>query len=207
MSVWCCVATGPSLVQEDVDALQGRVRVLAINDAYRMAPWADALYAADLTWWHVHHPLAKVDFEGRMYTIETKKDRTNPRIGAQLYGLKVYKQEADRDLYHNGLSNEPGVLRLGGLSGYQGINLVKHWGATVVLLLGYDLQRTGGKSHYFGDHQKGLTICRNYGKYIENFETLRQGNHGLQIINCSRETALECFERMTIHEALERCAA
>jgi len=207
MTVWCCVASGPSLTLEDVEALQGRARVLAVNDSYRMAPWADALYAADLKWWHVHHAKAAPDFDGRMYTIDPG-DANNPFIGRQLYGLKVWRQDrADRA--QTGLSQVPGVLRLGGLSGYQAINAAYLWGAKVILLLGYDMQVTRGQLHWFGNHPAGLANTDDYGKRIKHFATIEPAKYGIEIVNCSRETALNCFPRLPIDEALERysCAA
>jgi len=206
MSVWCCIASGPSLTPEDVDAVRDKARTIVINDSYRLAPWADALYAADLKWWHVHHERAKQDFDGRMYSIEDTGDRKNPRIAEQLYGVKVYGQERVKEVLHTGLSRVPGVLRLGGLSGYQAINLAYLWGAKVILLLGYDLQLTGGQRHWFGDHKDGLTNSSDYDKRIRHFKTINPTDYGIEIINCSRQTAMQCFPRMTIQEALARYA-
>jgi hypothetical protein len=44
------VASGPSLCPSDVDRVRGRARVIAVNDGYRLAPWADVLYACDRRW-------------------------------------------------------------------------------------------------------------------------------------------------------------
>ena len=205
MSLWCCIASGPSLTQEDVDAVQGRARVLVVNDSYRLAPWADAIYAADLKWWHVHHPNLKNDFAGRMFSVEAG-DNKNPRIAEQLYGVRVWAQEKDRKQKHNGLSRIPGTLRLGSLSGYQAINLVYQWGAKVILLLGYDMQLTGGQRHWFGDHRKGLTNSSSYSSRVKFFNSINPAEYGIEIINCSRATALTCFPRMSIGEALEKYA-
>ena len=49
-----CIGGGPSLTLADVTSIAGKARVIAINDAYRMAPWADMLYACDLKWWRWH---------------------------------------------------------------------------------------------------------------------------------------------------------
>lgn len=206
MSVWCCIASGPSLTPEDVEAVRGKVRVLAINDSYRLAPWADALYAADLKWWHVHYERARPDFEGRMYSIEDNGDRKNPRIANQLFGINVFRQESKRDVFHKGLSRVPGTLRLGGLSGYQAINLAFLWGAKVILLLGYDMQLTNGQRHWFGDHRDNLPNTSEYGAQIKHFQTINPAEYGIEIVNCSRATALKHFPRMTIEAALAKYA-
>lgn len=205
MSVWCCIASGPSLTPEDVDAVRDKVRTLVINDSYRLAPWADAVYAADLKWWHVHYPVLKDDFADRMFSVETG-DKGNERLAAQLYGVRVWKQEPVKELKHKGLSKTPGVLRLGGLSGYQAINLAYQFGATVVLLLGYDMQVTNGQRHWFGDHKRPLTNSNTYGQRLANFATIKPEEYGIEIVNCSRATAMECFPRMPIGEALRKYA-
>src|SRR5690606_36181457 len=49
------VGGGPSLTAADVDRAASRpVRIIAINDAWRLAPRADLLYAADAPWWDHH---------------------------------------------------------------------------------------------------------------------------------------------------------
>jgi len=42
--------------------------VLAINDAYRLAPWADWLYACDDRWWRFHHEAVAAGFQGECWT-------------------------------------------------------------------------------------------------------------------------------------------
>ena len=50
------LATGPSMNQATADAVRGRGLVVAVSDAYRLAPWADALVSTDLAWWDYHQP-------------------------------------------------------------------------------------------------------------------------------------------------------
>ena len=49
-----CIGSGPSLTAEDVDYCRGRAKVIAINNAYQLAPWSDVLYACDGAWWDWH---------------------------------------------------------------------------------------------------------------------------------------------------------
>ena len=49
-----CLGCGPSLNADQVVLLRGRARVIAINDAWRVAPWADVLYGCDGRWWRKH---------------------------------------------------------------------------------------------------------------------------------------------------------
>lgn len=180
------IAGGASLTREDVEFCRGKARVVAVNDAYRLAPWADLFYACDARWWDVH-------FE---------------RI-ADLQGLKV-THSADAAVRHRlslivgraaqGLSFNPTFVHLGNNGGYQALNLVTLMGATRILGLGYDMK---GR-HWFGDHPKACSGPSNFARWIANFETVPPdlARIGATFINCSRDTALTCFPRMTIEEAL-----
>ncbi len=186
-----CLAGGPSLTQADVDACRGRARVIAVNDAYRLAPWADVLYACDYQWWRWHDGVPS--FTGPKYAIDAR---------ARKYPGVHLLQNTGTD----GIESSPSGLRTGRNSGYQAINLAIHFGVRRILLLGYDLQRTGGRSHWFGDHPHGQPSL---GLFIPAFvalsKTLR--DLGVEIINCSRETALTCFPRQPIEVALSTAVA
>lgn len=55
------LATGPSMSQAVADSVRGRCTVIAVSDAYRLAPWADVLVSSDRAWWRIHDP----EFAGR----------------------------------------------------------------------------------------------------------------------------------------------
>jgi hypothetical protein len=57
------LATGPSLTAEQVAAVRG-LRVITVSDAYKLAPWADALVSADAVWWRHHQPV----FAGKRFS-------------------------------------------------------------------------------------------------------------------------------------------
>lgn len=182
-----CLGTGPSLTAADVDACRGRAKVIAINDAYRLAPWADVLYACDYKWWGWHKGVPS--FSGLKYAL------TAP--AAQWPGVQVL-----RNLGVDGLSMEPTGLRNGRNSGYQAINLAVLLGATRVLLLGYDMQADKTRDHFFGrhpDHTKPpFSVC------LARFTTLVKplAALGVEVINCSRQTALTAFPRRPLEEVL-----
>ena len=186
-----CVGGGPSLTLEDVATVQGKaLHVIAINDAYRLAPWADVLYAADAKWWR-HHAGAPSFRGGLKYTLQAEARRWP--------GVQVL-----RNTGQEGLERDPRGLKTGRNGGYQAINLAVHLGARRVLLLGYDMRSGGrGKSHWFGDHPWGgespyVTFRRMFGTIVEPLKAA-----GVEVINCSRETALDVFPRMALADALE----
>lgn len=64
VNTWVVLASGTSVNQALADRLRGQ-HVIAVSDAYRLAPWADALASNDARWWR-NHPFA-LDFAGRKF--------------------------------------------------------------------------------------------------------------------------------------------
>ena len=71
-----------------------------------------------------------------------------------------------------------------------------------VILLGYDCQKTDGKAHWHGDHPKGLGNAKGMDKWHDRFAKLIKLEGETKIINASRATALDMFERMDLENAL-----
>lgn len=183
-----CVGTGPSLTQADVDLCRGRARVIVVNNAYQLAPWADVLYAADEKWWTWNK--GAPTFAGLKYTIAPKR-RTWPGVVAL------------RNTGQQGLESNPEGLRTGLNSGYQAINLAVHFGASRVLLLGYDM--TG--DHYFGSHPDKTRPP--FAPCLRAFATLPASLAvaGVEVVNVTRRTALTVFPCVPLHAALQVVAA
>lgn len=183
-----CIATGPSLTAADVDWCRDRARVIAINDAYRLAPWADALYACDAKWWRWHQ--GAPGFAGPKFGLRRNDD---------VFPVDVTVLDNTGE---DGLESHPSGLRTGRNSGYQAINLAVLFGAARILLLGYDMARKDGKAHWFGNHPDHQDSP--YHTFIEKFNAVAPVLHalGVEVLNCSRESALTCFPRVPLTEAL-----
>lgn len=89
-------------------------------------------------------------------------------------------------------------------SGAGVISLAAWLGVKRIIMLGYDMQHTGGKTHWHGDHPKGLGNAGKVSKWPAEFKKLRArlDAQGVQVINASRVSALDCFEKRTLEEAL-----
>lgn len=88
-------------------------------------------------------------------------------------------------------------------SGVGAISLAAHFGAGRIILLGYDCQKTGGKAHWHGNHPVGLGNAGSISTWPGMFEKLKKDLTGtVEIINSTRETALNMFERKPLVEAL-----
>lgn len=185
-------ATGPSLTAADLESVRAAgLPLLVINDAWQLAPWARAMYACDGRWWDAWAADTAKGFHGERWTQDRK--------AAQRYGLRHIESKA-----RIGLGSD--CIHQGRNSGYQAINLGYLWGFRTIVLLGYDMSQSGGKTHFFGSHERGNLIDApgGYEQYLDAFEHLRPQDYGLTVINCSRRTALESFPREPLEDVLER---
>lgn len=182
-----CLAGGPSLSHEQVQlAREARPgwKILVCNNTWERIPDADILYAGDQSWWRLYGDAVDARFKGEIWT----GDRwTAARRGYQ--HIQVYA--------HPGLARAPNVVHSGGNSGYVMLGLAYHFGAKHIILCGFDMQDTGGMSHWHGDHPLPLTQGRNYEAWISamNELALELAVEGVHVINCTTTTALSCFEQ------------
>ena len=183
------IASGPSLAKEDIDYCQGKARVLAVNDNFKLALWADVLYACDPDWWEYYQGVP--EFHGQKWC-------------ANLTASNRYELNYVSGDHKPGISFDPELLHYGSNSGYQALNLAVLFGAKKIVLLGYDMQRTKGEMHWFGPHPGKLNKSSNYAPWIEAFKSavLDLEKQDISVINCTRETALDCFPRKELHGVL-----
>ncbi len=184
-----CIASGPSLTLADVEACRGRATVVAVNDASRLAPWADCVYACDRRWWEAHPETQAL--AGLKYGLRAVPSRPD---------VQILQQGSDR-----GISLDPSVIHTGKNSGYQAVNVAVHLGAARILLLGYDMQPgPKGRMHFFGADPWNRHLDTPFVLFRALFETLVEPLKaaGIAIVNCTRETALTCIPRQSLEEAL-----
>ena len=211
------IGTGPSLTamqcaQARVKHTDGRLKSVAINDAYLWAPWADVHYAADAKWhkWHtegIDKPLlgmtaaqvrdAWAGFAGQKCSIYHGGDD----IADNVHLLR--NQTYPRLSY--GLSDDPARLVTGWHSGFQALNLAILAGAKTILLMGFDGKPSKeGRTHFFGEHPSPTNPAifehmRRSFSAVENDLKAR----GVRVINCSPGSVIDSFEKMTIEQALK----
>lgn len=188
------IASGPSLTAEDCERVrEWRARnggkVIVVNTSYRMAPWADVLYACDAKWWDESIEAVRRETSAELWTQEAG--------AAKRYGLqRIKSRRAD------GLGRD--VVHQGGNSGYQAINLAYLWGAKRIVLLGFDMQHTGGVSHWHGDHPWKKGVKPPVRNWVPRFSKLAEDleREGVGVVNATRQTALKCFPVQALEIAL-----
>jgi hypothetical protein len=184
---------GPSLAQSHTAALRGR-RVIAINDSFLRAPWADVLYFCDgWKWWKNYEAQVQEHFTGRYIVTSTD----------EIPGVKHLQLTGEQ-----GLEDDPGALRHGKNSGYQAINLAVHFGVNRIILLGYDMQ-ANGRCHWRtrpGREEKQVEVFHRLlqDRMLPNFASLvaplREA--GVEIVNCTPGSALTVWPMRTLEEVL-----
>jgi len=175
-----CIASGPSLTQADVDFVRGKSRVIAVNREYETAPWADVCYAADYDFWRVYLAEGLRDvFKGQLWTMS---EQARKEFGISCIGR----------CNGDGYSIIPNTITTGGNSGYQAVHLAAYWGASRIVMLGYDMQKTGGKEHHYGKHKGQLRNGRSYPFWIKRMHPLIRDlkRRGVTLINATRSTMI-----------------
>jgi hypothetical protein len=211
-----CIATGPSLTDAQIELVRvarvaDAVRVIVVNDAYLVAPFADVLYYADQKWrgWQVSgiervwpwRKFAAVEvreafaaFRGQRCSV-SRKTSNGPKLHEDTEYLRI--------LLSDSLSTDRTGLATGTNSGHQALNIAALSGAKLVLLLGYDAGRKGAVKHAFGEHPDKTEPP--YSAMLRAMKTtqgpLRQ--MGVRVVNCTPGSAIECFERGNLEVELE----
>jgi hypothetical protein len=192
-----CVASGPTLTIEDVAWVRGRAPVVAVNDAIRLAPWADVLYSSDRGWWRFYDGVP--EYTGLKVSVGWKQGDGSP----------IWKLPAIQVLTHtgaHGLERDPSGLRTGGNSGYAAINLAVHLGARRIVLLGYSGGPVAGRTHFFGRHPSGLaeSSTENYATFRKAYLTLPEplAGAGVSVVNATPRSWITAFPVVPLSQAL-----
>lgn len=193
---------GPSLTKEQVRLVevahkQERVKCIAVNDSYLLAPWADAHYAADHKWhgWHsagIAKPSLGLTaeqvrerwaaFAGQKCSIQTGKSideavhvLRNPVFPNHSYGLSLDRK----------------CLVSGRCSGFQALNLAILAGARSPVLLGYDAKEWDPKKHWHEGHPSPDNP-QVYPEMRKAFSAAERAiaKAGVRVFNCSPGSAL-----------------
>lgn len=194
----CIVAaSGPSLDQDVADRardlqLLEDFRIIAVNDAWRLLPFADVLYACDLSWWE-YYAASLEKFRGERWTSTC----ASPTVDDDKLGwsrrdeLRVQLIDARAE---EGFSITPGLIHYGNNSGFQAVNLAMQFGAREIRLVGFNMQRVERRAHFFGEHPPELDKGADYAAFIADFNRAAELlPEGVRVINCTRDSALRCF--------------
>lgn len=197
--LWIVAAPGPSLTDEVAQRTKG-YKIIAVNDAYRLLPWADVLYAADAGWWRVHNGCPH--FRGEKLTTWGRDAVAKDMEIISRFHLSVI--ESTR--FERGFSFKPGMIYRGqSNSGFQAVNVALLRGGNPIILIGFDMHGT----HFFGEHETPLRSwdrqkqARVFARWIDGFKFAAEHlPPDIRIVNATPGSALDCFPIMSLQEAL-----
>ncbi len=159
--------------QQTADYVHGKCPVIAVSDAYRLAPWADCLVSSDSKWWMAHPEAEK--FAGEKYSRHERREvrafRPTPMaVNSGLMAMHLAKEKGAERIILLGFDMQG--------SHYFGPHTAK-WGAHP----GDVLSNTSDK------------------RFRQHMGQFRQWR-GCEVINCTPNSALKCFPVAHLHDIL-----
>lgn len=210
---------GPSLTVDQIELVYvakttEAAHVIAVNDSYLIAPWADVCYAADAKWFvwmtqGISKPklgLTAVKVRERWATFAGQKcgiHSADPYLPDDVHMLRIAN-------VHGSLSSDQGALATGrqdgymGHSGFQALNLATLAGAKTIMLVGFD-GRPGadGRTHFHGEHP--IPTPADVWPHIQHSFSCIENElkaAGVRVMNCSPDSAIGSFEKVPLADAL-----
>lgn len=196
-------ASGPSI---DVDQAfiatqaqrEGRCKIIVVNGAWTLFHGADVMYAADASFYDLYVGAIRARFTGELWTQNKGKLRKQPwEPEARRFGINVVKSVPGA-----GLHPDPDTVYQGGNSGHQAICLAVLFGAKRIVLIGFDMDNSRG-AHFHGPHPAGMANG-DPRTFIKHFDKLAPQlvKAGVECVNASAATALQCFPRVDLATVL-----
>lgn len=170
-------ASGPSLTQADCSLVAAAgIPLIAVNSSWRAAPQCGYIYAGDLDWWDKNH--AGIASCAEQWTCNTR--------AAKRYGINLFDTDT------SGTFN----------SGQRAILFAMSLDAKNIILLGYDCSILNGL-HWHGAHE-GINnpTADNIRRWQGEFARIADMPSRSRIINCSRQTSLNCFPKAALADVI-----
>jgi len=187
------IGGGPSLKDFDWNRLAGK-DCFAINRSYEVLPNAKYIYFADWDFFD-RHKKGLLAHSGKIITGYAKrlckKRIEHPDV------VEYTLTGAD------GLDTKsPGICH-GRNGGYAAINVAYHLGYTRIYLLGYDMGRVEGESHWHNGHPR-IDPESIYTTMMKHYDNLKQPliDNKIEVFNLNPESNLKAFPFMERDKAL-----
>jgi hypothetical protein len=189
------IGGGPSVSADAVAGLSNH-HVIAVNGSYGATPWADVLFFSDTQWFTRHRSDVEA-FRGLVVSTSYRASEISPS--------KVKYVSSERVL-----TFPPpgcGILRDGRSSGQRAISLAIAFGASRVVLVGFDMRVVDGRSHFHDEYRNDA--CRYRDLFIPAFHGWARdaARLGVSIVNATPGSALKEFPMTTLARELTRVAA
>ena len=187
------IGGGPSVAKVDMDLLfNPKFRTIGVNHSFLLGP-VDLLWFGDFSWYQANQE-AVHDFAGLKCTCATQlPEKPWPDI-KRVRRCAVAKGESREGLF--GIeASAPDRVRWNHNSGASAINVAYHLGASRVVLVGFDMRRIKGKSHYHDHYPEHDNVKDRYEKHLRCFDQIAADAKvlGLEILNCTPGSVIKQF--------------
>lgn len=197
------IGGGPSIKEIDTELLfSGKCRTIGVNHGFRIGP-VDVLWFGDHSWYEINQASVN-NFAGLKLTCDTRlPEMPWPHHIKRIRRCQI-GSKPEREGLHGIESQRPDYVRWNNNSGGSAINVAYHLGASRILLLGFDMRRVGAEAHFHDFYPKRKESNDPYKRHLDCFPQIAIDAHdlGLEIINCTPDSAITQFPFMTLNEAL-----
>lgn len=175
--------------------------MIAVNDSFLLAPWADVLYGCDETWWQSRGASIRKIWHGGEGHIACRFG-TKVTLENKIEGVLRLRNTGEE-----GLETDPTGLRTGKNSGYQAINLAYHFGAKRIVLLGFDMRLgPSGEMHWNArpERQTPAGFAQTLSLMLPKFDTLKEPlkRAGVEVLNATPNSALKTWPYVPLEDIL-----
>ena len=188
------VGGGPSLEGFDWDLLKDK-RVIGCNDAYLLGEdIVDVCCFGDWQWWNEYHKEGFKKYGGLKVTccVELVGNEEDKNI-------HVMRREP------RGVWNIPGKVGWNGHTGAMAINLAAIFGASKIVLLGFDMKLKEGKSNWH-ENSKDLPNADVFKQFIGTSGIVGTGMKkvfpNVEVLNANPDSAWNLFPKVELKEVL-----
>lgn len=187
------IASGPSAKTFDFSRIRRTFRVIAIKENVELCPWAHVVYGCDGAWWR--HRRGLPDFAGLRISYDA-------RVCEQFPGIKRVDIAKMNDRI---ILDGPMSIGSGGNSGFQALNLAVQFGASRVILIGFDMTDRGGVHWYGRNAWNGANNPseHNFRRWCAAFQASLPDLSGVDVVNVSPVSVLKAFPRRSLDDTLQ----
>jgi len=194
--------TGPSITTEAIEAVNtSGLFIFGANRAWEIFN-CHVVHGCNYQFWDHYWPQIKDQ--------PFDKWTTRPELKGKYPGLEYIEER-----WEPGLSRDPSWIAAHHGTGPQLVNIAYLYGCTRLLLVGWDMRylgKTGPREYtrrrYLGEDPLTINHWPRTGPngeqtgLIKEMETIKPADYGIEIINCTPGSAMDCFPMGSLNEAI-----
>lgn len=171
----------------------GGVKTIGVNQSFELLRKPDVVYGCDFRWW------LKVSGLPGFGGLKISQD-----VECQNKGWTIRRVIADKKSDALEMTR-PGFIGWAGNSGFQALNLAAQFGASTIILVGFDMHLTNG-DHWHPPHGAGHArpkpndVDRHRRATDAAADVLNA--HGIRVFNASPYSALQNYPKLELRAAL-----